>query len=1683
MHLKFLPRGTGSAAVAAAYLLASKDASGKIRVSVEVLRGDPNAVAAIADALPFMHRYTSGVASWSPEDAPTRPEIERVVDEFEKTAWAGLDPDRYVWAVVLHRDEHGVHLHIFAARCDLATGLSLNIAPPGWERTFDPLRDALNYEHGWSRPDDPSRARAFRPAPHLAYQSRAARRAGEDIDPDPRREIGMHLLELVDAGLVMDRAGVVAALEECGYDVPRQGEHYVTARDPATGERWRLKGALYERGFDRERFLREAPEPLGARELAVDDDPAAAAWEAVEKARRRRADYNRAYYGPGDRAGRAGVQAGVAGEMERESGPAAGRSAGHDASLAAHLERELGDGAVAAVADTAEPVRARRADAGSGRDEPSLAAVAALAEAARAASPELARLAGEHEHVADRERAVCATSMGEQWLAEAQQEVLVEEEDRPLTVGEKARAVQTAEGRLETDLSRRESAVAATSSGPALLREAFGKRSYGDAPLSFSARERGLGRVERRVDEELRTQEEALRAIPPGERYLSAAEQARAAGAAGPPTLADRESMVRAATQQVGDEFDRIEEELLAIAVGEDLLAEAVGALAGDGRTRSLGERWETCERVKSGVEEELDRREAPIRADPAGEEFLRAARLEVLGAAEREAATQGERARIVKAAAEAKRQTETWNEEKAARVEKLRALPGGLELYHARLADLDPKWSLRENTPPSREHDEAALAATESDDMRLERLRDVLSNEADAACYREVLDQVVGQFHTSDLDNALAAGEKARAEREAQQWEEQRDALVDELRARPGGLDLYRAHLADRDPDWGRNGNDKTTREHIDAALAAAKSDAPRLERLRDVLSDEADAVCYREVLDQVVGQFKTSDLDNALAAGEKARAEREAQQWEEKRDALVDELRALPGGLDLYHAHLADRDPKWDRKRNRKSSREHIDAALGAAKLDASRLERLRGVLSDEADVACYQGVLDQVVGQFKTSDLDNALAAGERKREERKAAALETAMEAAQVAAARSNIQLGQTGVRAIYETGETHAAGLAAVERTTQALDDAANQRLPADTIIGTWNANRSDPGGIAAALDAATAASRREEEHRRKAAVEKRVSRLEQLFDEPASTEVFIAALDDEDPAWRTGGTRPACIDRALDVAERGLGRRKAVAWRQQHHEQVLEAEQRFPGAPRAAWRDAGLSFNGRTAFDRHGKSVSRMLSDRTYARVLAAEGPSAEPEPARNVVQQVTGWLQTEVERQELQALSVRTGAARLAERNRNAVRPVLEKSPPVPKLARLVPDAKWEDVKPLLGALTALENAPEPGRIARRNRNSVRPVSEMVPPAPRPARLVPGATREDAVAAAPLIVRARLPEPVKQELRPSVDIAARELAGEFRHFPWWSYAGGELEQLHSREDRYLECHDTKDGPVEIGMLRIVLERDVYEKACRLVEHPVAEPPTNLGELVLAFIRRLQDAVDHLIDLVLDRAREPVLHPSGAESTAKVRGRNHIEERPDPAPAATSATASAPEPAALNVERVRLAVQAVEEKLPRTRPYPGNPSHRPPALSDERLDHLADTADEFVKTVVTELRRRQAYYGDYARSESERTYLRPRIERRHKENLDAYEKAEAERRLFSRRPPKPKWAEAESVVIEEFEAEQRVVIKDVCRRIQQLSPAAVQQSIRKEEAARRAREHEAPLRAPGPTRDRGRHGR
>ena len=148
---------------------------------------------------------------------------------------------------------------------------------------------------------------------------------------------------------------MVTALQEAGFDVPRQGDHYVTAHDPASGKRWRLKGALYEHDFQRERPERPDPaternrSPEGGRDRRA---RAAGVWREVARKRESQAAYHRDRYGDRDHADtRAAAGAARAAVARLPRGP--GDRGEH---LAHHLRRELGAAAVA-VEPRADPAR------------------------------------------------------------------------------------------------------------------------------------------------------------------------------------------------------------------------------------------------------------------------------------------------------------------------------------------------------------------------------------------------------------------------------------------------------------------------------------------------------------------------------------------------------------------------------------------------------------------------------------------------------------------------------------------------------------------------------------------------------------------------------------------------------------------------------------------------------------------------------------------------------------------------------------------------------------------------------------------------------------------------------------------------------------------------------------------------------------------------------------------------------------------------------------------------------------------------------------------------------------------------------------------------------------------------------------------------------------------------------
>ena len=153
---------------------------------------------------------------------------------------------------------------------------------------------------------------------------------------------------------------------------------------------------------------------------------------------------------------------------------------------------------------------------------------------------------------------------------------------------------------------------------------------------------------------------------------------------------------------------------------------------------------------------------------------------------------------------AEAKR-----DEERKARRTALVGVPGGVELFLAHLADLDPKWNMDSNDATTGGNIDAALDAAESDEMRLGRLRGVLSDEAADARFRQQLGRCGGRFTTADLDDAVATAGALR----------KRVSRVRELFATPGGDAALVAALADRNRSWSRTGTPVDIERALDVA------------------------------------------------------------------------------------------------------------------------------------------------------------------------------------------------------------------------------------------------------------------------------------------------------------------------------------------------------------------------------------------------------------------------------------------------------------------------------------------------------------------------------------------------------------------------------------------------------------------------------------------------------------------------------------------------------------------------------------------------------------------------------------------------------------------------------------------------------------------------------------------------
>lgn len=234
--MKVFAHGQGNGAQAVGYVIDPKR-KGREESPPEVLRGDPEMVQQVIGSTDRKWKYTSGVLSWAPEDKVS-PEVERkVMDDFEKTAFAGMESDQYsiLWVRHSHAGHH--ELHFIVPRTELRSDKAMNPCPPGWQKQYDVWRDLWNERMEWARPDDPKRARISQPGKAIQFSSNSK--------AEFKDQITNHLAQGIAKGIYQDRNDLVQALDSAGFAIPRKGKNYITLESPQDGQRIRMKGGIY----------------------------------------------------------------------------------------------------------------------------------------------------------------------------------------------------------------------------------------------------------------------------------------------------------------------------------------------------------------------------------------------------------------------------------------------------------------------------------------------------------------------------------------------------------------------------------------------------------------------------------------------------------------------------------------------------------------------------------------------------------------------------------------------------------------------------------------------------------------------------------------------------------------------------------------------------------------------------------------------------------------------------------------------------------------------------------------------------------------------------------------------------------------------------------------------------------------------------------------------------------------------------------------------------------------------------------------------------------------------------------------------------------------------------------------------------------------------------------------------
>ncbi|MEZ9881828.1 hypothetical protein, partial [Vibrio sp. 10N.261.51.E5] len=210
------------------------------KVAPELLSGNPDVTRELLkEASRFSKAYTYGCLGFEESNIPTS-QKQKLMESFEQTLMAGLNPNQYDMVWIEHRDKDRLELNFHVVNMELTTGKALTPYVHSRDvKRIDTWKSIANDTYGFTDPNDPSKKRTFA----LGNNSRPRQ--------EVMRQVDQHIFQRAADGELNNQKDIVNALNAIdGVTVTRNTKSSISFKAEGHEKPIRLKGDMYGKSFE-----------------------------------------------------------------------------------------------------------------------------------------------------------------------------------------------------------------------------------------------------------------------------------------------------------------------------------------------------------------------------------------------------------------------------------------------------------------------------------------------------------------------------------------------------------------------------------------------------------------------------------------------------------------------------------------------------------------------------------------------------------------------------------------------------------------------------------------------------------------------------------------------------------------------------------------------------------------------------------------------------------------------------------------------------------------------------------------------------------------------------------------------------------------------------------------------------------------------------------------------------------------------------------------------------------------------------------------------------------------------------------------------------------------------------------------------------------------------------------------